>query len=345
MFTFEKITQIMKTQRLQKKEKSGGKQDDDVMLRFTIKKTDDEDDGCIVKAGSLQMFAAFDGCGGMGGRQYQLLENRTSAYIASHLYSDTVQKWFMKNAAQYEHLEDLTILKADLESLFHDEAIRFKKKYLDREPSSVVGSMARTLPSTAVIAITSKQEKRCAFFWAGDSRGYLLSGGGLRQITQDDLATGADALENLYSDSAMKNYLNADVPFTLHEKLIELNERTVIVVATDGVFSGLPTPMHFEALLLDTLAASNSIGDWENRLNDGLRAVATDDVTLLLHPFGFENFKALKAEMKPRGDTLNREYITPCVALMQDAPESLRALWKAYREEVEGINAGIQERL
>ena len=63
-------------------------------LRFTIKKGENEDEGLAILRDGQCLLAAFDGCGGMGGRQYKLLDNLTGAFIAARLYADTLEMSF-----------------------------------------------------------------------------------------------------------------------------------------------------------------------------------------------------------------------------------------------------------
>ena len=306
-------------------------------LRFTVKQTDDEDDGFAQFSEGLWLLAAFDGCGGMGGRQYEMLEHRTSAYIASHLYAATLKAWFLSAAKLLAEAHEPQNLAPVLVPLLGDAAVDFKRTYLDREPSNIVGRMVRTLPSTMAMALVQPCEggNLCHIVWAGNSRCYVLTQNGLWQATQDDLTTPADALDNLYADSPMSNFLNADAPFTLNSKTVTLTAPAVVWAASDGAFDALPSPMHFEALLLDTLCEAASMKDWATRIAARLKPVATDDVTLMAQAFGFNGFKALKASLQTRRQSLARDYIDPCEPLLGGAPDSLRALWQRYLADTE----------
>ena len=85
---------------------------------------------------------------------------------------------------------------------------------------------------------------------------------GARQLTTDDLRDPGDALANLRRDSVVSNAMSADTEFHVNYRQVELQAPFLVVCATDGCFGYLPTPMHFEHLVLEPLtrrpAASRS---------------------------------------------------------------------------------------
>jgi serine/threonine protein phosphatase PrpC len=281
---------------------------------------------CLAEAG-VSLLAAFDGCGGVGGRRYPQMDNRTGAQIASGLYADCLTEWFAKNA----HALPRAGTAEDLTALFVCAAKDYSARYLNLAPSAVTGSMVRTLPSTAAVAMIFGKE--AALYWAGNTRGYLLTDAGLKQLTQDDYATRCDAYESLYLDAPIANYLCADRPFHLHETTFELPPRGVLVLATDGAYHALPTPMHFEALLLSTLQQSPARKQWKKILKESLLKRAADDVTLVLQPFGFSKHEEMKPYFDKRRRHVQQAYILPADQAAPGDRIVLRTLWEMYQKE------------
>ncbi len=297
-----------------------------VKLSFAGGHNHNEDRAVCVDQAGLRLLAAFDGCGGVGGRRYPHLNNHTGAYLAAGLYARCLEQWFADHAAPPGKVtaDELTLL-------FAHTAARYQAEHLRLAPSAVTGSLVRTLPSTTVIALYNKTQ--AALYWAGDTRAYLLTEGGLRQLTADDLATPADAFASLYADAPIANYLCADRPFSLHETTVALPKAGILVLATDGAFHTLPTPMHFEALLLDTLWLSDSKKQWKKLLKEQLSACAADDVTLLLQPFGFAAHDEMRRAFDKRRRHVRQAYILPAEEAAPGNHLALKSLWDMYQKE------------
>jgi len=106
-------------------------------------------------------------------------------------------------------------------------------------------------------------------FWAGDSRAYLLDPrAGAQQLTTDDIKSGADAMRNLTDDSVMSNCISASADFHINHRAVELEAPFVVLCATDGCYGYLPSPMHFEQLLLSTMAAAKDKEASRVRMNN-----------------------------------------------------------------------------
>ena len=296
-------------------------------LSFAGGQNQNEDRAVCADCADLHLLAAFDGCGGVGGRRYPHMDNHTSAYLASGLYADCLRTWFYENAAVLPQKDTANALT----TLFSKTAKAYQARHLDHAPATVTGSMVRTLPSTTVIALYTGQE--VTLYWAGDTRGYLLTAAGLRQLTKDDLALPCDALDSLYTDAPISNYLCADRPFALHEATFALPREGLLLLATDGAFHGLPTPMHFEALLLNTLCAAASQEQWIAQLQNSISACAADDVTLLLQPIGFTSYPSMRHHFDKRRRHVHQAYILPAEDAASDNLLALRSLWEMYQRE------------
>ena len=298
-----------------------------LMLSFAGGQNQNEDRAVCTDRAGLRLLAAFDGCGGVGGRRYPQLDNHTGAYLASGLYAGCLRDWFLENAPALPRRDTA----GELAALFAKTAKAYQQLHLSFAPPAVTGSMVRTLPSTTVIAVHTEHE--VTLYWAGDTRGYLLTKRGLRQLTADDLALPCDAMDSLYTDAPLSNYLCADRPFTLHEATFALPREGILLLATDGAFHGLPTPMHFEALLLDTLCEAATQPQWKALLQQTISACAADDVTLLLQPFGFASYPALRQHFDKRRRHVRQAYILPAEEAPSDSLLALRSLWEMYQKE------------
>lgn len=296
-------------------------------LSFPAGQALNEDRALCLRQAGVRLLAAFDGCGGVGGRRYPQLENRTGAYIASGLYAQSLETWFQSHVSELPSPQTAQ----ELDTLFLNAARDFYSQYLSASPTAVTGSMVRTLPSTAAIFLQYKDQ--ATLYWAGNTRGYLLTGQGLRQLSADDCSAAADAFTSLYTDAPINNYLCADKPFNLREVSISLPTQGVLVLATDGAYHALPTPMHFEALLLDTLAGKNSKKQWKQALKEALQANAADDITLVLQPFGFQDYSELAPHFDKRRRHVQQAYILPAAQASTDARLALQTLWDMYRKE------------
>lgn len=271
-----------------------------------------------------------DGCGGLGSKRYAALENRTGAYIAARLAARTFAQWAEERRPVPSAHEEAELLCREAEREIFDRLKGFADVHCSEAASRIVGSMQRRLPTT-LCALTAQGNALC-FWWAGDSRGYVLDADGLHQCTRDHLRGEADAFESLYRDQPLANLLCADRLGRLQASRFQPEKPCIAMVATDGVYGSLPTPMEVEMLLLDTLRLSRSLADWEKKLTKQLAKLAQDDATLLLLPVGFADFEQLKAALLPRRDALQKQFITPVRRRRGNLPFA-REKWALYRPE------------
>lgn len=270
-----------------------------------------------------------DGCGGLGSKRYEALENRTGAYIAARLAAHAFADWAQERQPVFQNQETGERLCSELsEAIFH-RLKGFADVHCAEEKSRIVGSMQRRLPTT-LCAVTARGND-LYFWWAGDSRGYVLDEEGLHQFTKDHVRGQMDAFEMLYCDAPLSNLLCADQKGRMQCRNVNLCRPSVVIVATDGVYSSLITPMEVEMLLLDTLKPARSLYDWERRLGKRIAADAQDDATLLMYPVGFENFEQLKAMLLSRRDHLQKQFITS-VRRRKDDLAFIRQKWLQYKQ-------------
>ncbi|NLI21278.1 MAG: hypothetical protein GX418_07015 [Clostridiales bacterium] len=286
-----------------------------------------------------------DGCGGIVSRRYARLDNHTEAFAAARLAVSCVREWVSAldgrrlPAAAAEAAQCAGLLQAALRERF----TAFHEQYHNENGSRVImRGLQRTLPTTLCISLVDARDPKrlsSVFFWAGDSRGYVLTPDGLRQCTADHVVGRADAMENLYRDSRLSNMVNADGDFVIDTFGLTLDKPCVVITATDGAFGYLPTPMEFELLLLSTLQAARDLESWQSRLQKALGGLASDDCTLALVCYGVDRFETLQACFAKRRAALQSTFVTPVRRRRQNI-DFARGLWADYRQGYEPDEEG-----
>ena len=258
------------------------------------------------------IIGVFDGSGGIGAQQYSCYKNNTGAYMASRAVAGGVQSWFESSG---EVSLDTAVNEALATCVRHagtESGIKLK------------GSLRKDFPTTmALLSIKDNSGMLYAdCYWAGDSRCYILDSAGLHQLSIDDVGS-KDAMANLSDDGAMKNVINASVPFSIHMKQYEFSEPCLLVSATDGCFGYLPSPMHFEHMILHTLISSDSIQQWKAKIDKALHKCAGDDYTICITGYGFTTFSEVKNFCSNRHAELCEKYI--------GNDQNLQELWLEYK--------------
>lgn len=271
-----------------------------------------------------------DGCGGLGSKRYANLENKTGAYLAARLAARAFDEWAQERRPALGTQEEAQILCREAERSLFDRLKGFADAHCSEEKSRIVGSMQRRLPTTLCAATIERRD--VCFFWAGDSRGYVMDEEGLRQYTRDHVRGETDAFETLYRDAPLSNLLSADKLGRIQQRSVHLDKPSLVITATDGIYSSLPTPMEVEMLLLDTLRLARSLPDWEKKLHKQAAANAQDDATLLIASVGFHSFDELKSVLLPRREALQKQFITPVRRHKGDQAYA-RAKWQQYRAQ------------
>ena len=269
----------------------------------------------------------FDGCGGSGAKLYPPLGNRTGAYLASRVLTESAYQWF-DNMAEGQGTP----------GAYHQNLkMRLDKSLAEiqeqgKTSSLLLGSMSKEFPSTLAGAMVEKKEGQmvASFLWSGDSRGYLLDRDGLHQVTVDDVPN-PDAMVNLREDGAMTNVVTASRPYDIHEALFRLPSQGIVLAATDGCFGYLRTPMEFEKLLLGTLMKSGSIEQWRMEIDGALKNIAGDDYTMCVMIYGYGSFVRLKKSYAARCRFMEKAYV------LNDSitEEALFEQWEQYKKTYE----------
>ena len=309
---------------------------------FNLAKIPDkgEDSDPIVRDGpDLGLLAVFDGMGGAGGTVYETPEGpRTGAYLASRIARDVVERRMLDLLEPDWNLNG-PAAAADLHRSIRTALVE-RLAELKAPPSGLRSRLLRALPTTmALLALQRTQPGgatwACHVLWAGDSRAYVFEGGGMRQLTTDDLRDAGDAMANLSRDSVVSNALSADTDFRVNYRRVELESPFLVMCATDGCFGYVRTPMHFEQLVLKQLQQARNTHAWSASLQAEIARVTGDDAAMSAMVVGAD-FKALKTLLGPRVSQLEEQFIQPLddlSAAVSRAEQELEALRRRQREK------------
>lgn len=288
------------------------------------------------------LMAVFDGSGGSGARVYPEFGNHTGAYVASRVLAEAVKLWFDceskriqrrlagKNNAESDEKEGKESAEAGLKKAMDDALHRCREK--SGSGPMLLGSLKKEFPSTMAMFLLGEQRNRAVFCWCGDSRGYVLDSQGLHQVTADDTEI-TDAMVNLREDAPMTNVASASHPYQIHWRQAELKQPSILLAATDGCFSYLPTPMEFEKLLLETMMESSSLKKWRAGLIRRIEAVAGDDFTMGICLQGFQDFEEAKQSLRERLDDIREKF--PLDEKTEE--KELFRQWEIYRKSYEKL--------
>lgn len=288
---------------------------------------------CVVVPNKAALIAALDGCGGAGSRKYAMANNWTGARIASFSCAQTLVDWFYANRIDYLGTQSYSsqLIANSLTKALSEKMQELKIATAGESGRVVLSSMVKPFPTTMAAALASVENNgvRCLMMWAGDSRGYVFSDSGLYQITRDDLRGEIDPFDNIEQDGVLSNVISAN-EFHINVKDMMVNNRCVIIAATDGCYGYLRSPMEFESILLSSLMEANSLKTWEDILSSRIGAVAADDYTLQALAVGFDSFEQLKDHYSTAYKQFQEKYgkyIMPGVSQSE-----LRTVWNSYKQ-------------
>lgn len=287
-----------------------------------------EDSFCCSLAENAALISVFDGCGGLGARQYAHFQQHTGAYVASRLVSGAAYDWFQKSKDSGEFDYPVQELKDRFAKALH------MGELAGGNTLRIRGSMVRGFPSTAAMALAEQKESTFVVnaIWAGDSRVYLLDQEGLSPLSKDD-TDGGDAFEDLRNDPVQTNVLSSDGNFVLHCRETDIRRPAVVIAATDGYFGYWNTPMDFEWFILDTLFRSDSVSEWKHKLKTEILEIAGDDATMAFMLLHFGTYQKVKETFQARYKKLKEQYILPLTD--EDNDERAKMLWQQYRQGYE----------
>ena len=288
-----------------------------ISFAFNLGKIPDqgEDSDPILRDGpDLGLVGVFDGMGGAGGTVYETPDGpRTGAYLASRIARDVVERRMLDLLEPDWHLNGKSAA-SDLQRSVQ-QALRQRLKELNPARSGLRSRLIRALPTTmALVALQRIQPGGPVWaghvFWAGDSRAYVFEPTGARQLSTDDLRDPGDALANLRRDSVVSNAMSADVDFHVNYRRVELRAPFLVVCATDGCFGYVPTPMHFEHLVLSRLLAARNTEAWSSSVQTEITTVTGDDAAMSTLGVGAD-FKEFQKLFAPRVAGLASDIVEP----------------------------------
>lgn len=295
-----------------------------------------EDSALRVEGDKAAMLCCFDGCGGSGSKRYPSAEGWTGAKIAANICAHAVGDWFSLNGYDTNGFGTISPealadeMKRAIRTAFDDTFSR-----LDQTRSAIKGSLPSTLPTTMSTFLLEQDrsgKNHCVFLWAGDSRGYLLSVKGLRQMTKDDSQAKTDD-DDFAADGVLSNYVTQQKDFIIHSRETFVDSPMIALTVTDGCYAYYQTPMDFEGVLLETLMEATCLLDWEQLLRERIGHVASDDYTLQMAIVGHGTFQALKTAYRPRMDDYRRRYSEPIARMLeQNDRDGLKRLWNEYKK-------------
>ncbi len=276
----------------------------------------------------LSVMAVFDGCGGIGAKKYPEMNNNTGAYIASKTAAKASEKWFCE-------AEDLTIENAEGLALCLNEHLKDGLGKLSQDENRLKGSLVCSFPTTAAVVLAKELNGAVlsAFFWAGDSRGYIFEPKGLVQITKDHISGKGDAFDNLREDARLSNFARAESDFYLEYKTAEITSSAMLICATDGCFGYFKTPMEFEYMLLKTMEKAESFSHWGDLITAYLTDISGDDLAMYICPVGINDIEQAKKIYEKRSRHLYKKYISKIDGAKE---ETLKKLWESYKKEYYG---------
>jgi serine/threonine protein phosphatase PrpC len=290
----------------------------------------------------------FDGMGGAGGTIYETPDGqRSGAYLSSRIARDVAEvamvDW-LNSADDAGDADDADgngagEQAAQLLQQSVQQALQARLTELHAPTSRLRSKLLRALPTTMAMVAAQRppepgQMWNCDVLWAGDSRVYALDAAGLHQLTVDDIRDHGDAMANLREDSVVSNAMSADTPFVVNHRRVQLDEPLVLIAATDGCFGYLPSPMHFEHLLLSGLQDATTSTQWSDAVRTAITAVAGDDASMVVAVVGAD-LDALKLLTADRGQALRQRCIAPLDAVAAEIDRLAGELERARQRQAE----------
>lgn len=284
------------------------------------------------------VIASMDGCGGSGAKVYSKANYITGARIASMHVGIALKNWFETN--RYGYLgtggKSAEELAEEMKFAIWEELEKQHTLVADEE-SAVHSALVKTFPTTVAGALLEALEQnliRCLFFWAGDSRNYLLQTTGLRQISIDDIRGRGDPFDDLTQDARLSNCISFGQNYQIRTREILINEPCMVITATDGCFSYYQSPLELEWILLDKLAQADTPWQWEELLRTAIGGFAGDDYTMNIAVVGFRNWQAVKTAYLPRRNSYEQTYYAPLQKILDAGDRNAHlALWQKYKAE------------
>ena len=289
-----------------------------------------------IPGSKASLFACLDGCGGSGARQYPAANNRTGAWLASRVCGHALNDWFKANSMKELGMQGYAagVIASSMKQAL-DESLFNAKQALGKTESVIISRLIKEFPTTLAAVLleqTDPNKVRCLYLWAGDSRGFLFTTNGLRQMTVDDVIGNLDPHENLRKDGILSNVISLGGHYELRTNEIYVDAPCMAITATDGCFSYYSSPIELEGILLYTLMAAKNINDWERQLTEQMGEFAADDYTMQIAIIGFQTFDQLQRAYLPRTKEFREKYGKPLEQMKQAEDwAGMEQLWMKYK--------------
>ncbi|MEN4475719.1 hypothetical protein [Mycolicibacterium cosmeticum] len=289
---------------------------------------------------STSYVGVFDGLGGAGAKRYDTVAGpQSGARIAAFECSSMYQRWVQDNGNAF----DLSALGVRFRVGLSEVAGRYPMS-----DSLIKSKMIRDFPSTmAVSKLSAIEEGRAEITcgWAGDSRIYALSPAeGLTQISTDHIKNRVDAQQNLLLDAPLSNFLHAGGAFKVEWCRFTQTLPLALIVATDGCFGYLPSPLHFEQIILDAVTNSKSLTECKEALSKSIENTTSDDASMVVVFCGWNNWVEVGQSFAKRLTKIQRlsqsfrdadKAVATFTQLLEEATvhrvDELNDLWRSYR--------------
>lgn len=240
--------------------------------------------------GGRTAVAVFDGLGGAGsGRRDYGGAPHSDAFLASRLAQEVVHGCVLA-----EDAVDASLLREALSTALTD--------FADQHPPVAVSAlrsrMKQALPTTVAGAIVTPGPAwvDVDLFWAGDSRVYAWTAGGLQLLTRDHTRS-FDPLAEGGGDSPMTNMLSASSSFFVADHRVRLDQPAMVIAATDGVFGYVASPVDLERHLRDAAVDADSLRGWAENLATRVAAYTGDDASLAAICVGTTSWAELRRRL------------------------------------------------
>ncbi len=281
-----------------------------------------------------RLIAVLDGLGGSGSEKYQTADGQThtGAYLGARYTRDCLEQWFTTAG---HHTITAPVLK-DLKQAILTH-LNNQLSTLSSQPSLIRSKMRRTLPTTlaSIFYAVHPKQTQLDVVWAGDSRAYLLTPNGLRQLSNDDADVHEETYAGIMQDAPLTNCISTNVDFCLNHHHYTEQLPTIIMVCTDGCYGFLNSPVHVEELLLTCLNTATTATEWGTRISEKLQPIAGDDCAMALVCVGWEDLHSVKRAFKSRSAVVNelvQALDAPTNGEVTPAKEELFAhYWSQYR--------------
>lgn len=168
------------------------------------------------------------------------------------------------------------------------------------EASLVRSKMTQKLPTT-LSAVAYEEDRalprtyKLLCIWAGDSRAYAISSGGLRRLT-----VGPGTPEGHLAEGKMDGCISERIPNKLNFAHHTVAGPALLFVCSDGVYELRKDEMTFGNYMLDLIESSESEREFSERLRRDFHQMAGDDCSIAFSFLGTSRFDDAKRDLSRR---------------------------------------------